>query len=344
MTEESPTLEEWRPLYTAVNQIKKLAPWEWMDEDDLFGVQDPETGKLGFVSVMGGLGEHYSIGVYLGAEGLYRFWEMQEQGPFIEPEFLLNTPQLQASFENRNDLSKKDRDVIKALKLKYRGRQAWPQFQSYAPGLAPWYLTAAETQFLGHILEQTLDVAPRFEDNPELLEVDDELKYLIRVPHQEKGKLVWRDEIRPILPPSPKEYRLPMDPQAMAHLDDLPQTTAILDVDFFWMPTPVKDEEERPYFPYNFLIMEASSGMILGTDMMIANPSADEMWSSLPMKLVQTLARINIKPKTIRVVSPPLASFLEPLTERYEMELQLVDDLPNLENMKASLMDFMEHS
>jgi len=228
------------------------------------------------------------------------------------------------------------------LGLKYRGRQAWPQFQSYAPGLAPWYLTAAEARFLGHVLEQTLDVAARFEDDPDLLEMDNDLGYLIRVPHQEKGKLVWRDEIQSVPPPPLKEYRLPMDPQALAHLDKLPQTMAILDVDFFWMPTPVKDEADRPYFPYNFLIIEASSGMILGTDMLVANPSAAEMWSSLPMKLVQALAQINLKPKTIRVVSPPLASFLKPITDRYEMELQLVDTLPNLEDMKTSLMGFME--
>ena len=44
---------KWRPRYEAADHIKELAPWQWMQESDIFGVQDPETGEFGFVSVMG---------------------------------------------------------------------------------------------------------------------------------------------------------------------------------------------------------------------------------------------------------------------------------------------------
>ncbi len=40
-----------------------LAPWQWMTEVDLFGIEHPVTGELGFVSVMGQLGEHLAIAV-----------------------------------------------------------------------------------------------------------------------------------------------------------------------------------------------------------------------------------------------------------------------------------------
>jgi hypothetical protein len=53
MTENSPTIEEWRELYESAVRVKELAPWEWMTEADVFGVQNPETDELGFVSVMG---------------------------------------------------------------------------------------------------------------------------------------------------------------------------------------------------------------------------------------------------------------------------------------------------
>lgn len=43
----APSLEEARRLYQAAMRVKELAPWEWMDEADIFGVQDPETGELG---------------------------------------------------------------------------------------------------------------------------------------------------------------------------------------------------------------------------------------------------------------------------------------------------------
>lgn len=58
----------------------------------------------------------------------------------------------------------------KQLNLKYRGRQAWPQFRSYRPGCFPWHLEREEVQTLIIALEQLLEVAPRFENYPELLE------------------------------------------------------------------------------------------------------------------------------------------------------------------------------
>jgi hypothetical protein len=31
-----PTVEEWRKLYELAGQVKALAPWEWMFEDEVF--------------------------------------------------------------------------------------------------------------------------------------------------------------------------------------------------------------------------------------------------------------------------------------------------------------------
>ena len=42
MTEQAPSMEEWSNLYEVMKRVKKLTPWEWMEEVDLFGVQDPE--------------------------------------------------------------------------------------------------------------------------------------------------------------------------------------------------------------------------------------------------------------------------------------------------------------
>ncbi len=92
MEEKSPTIDEWRELYESVVRVKEIAPWEWMTEADVFGVQNPETDELGFVSVMGMLGEHYAVSLYLGSKGLYEFWVFEEIGHLATPEGLLKTP------------------------------------------------------------------------------------------------------------------------------------------------------------------------------------------------------------------------------------------------------------
>src|SRR5262249_4599727 len=147
MSEKKPTAEEWKKLYVAAAKVKEMSPWEWMMEDEVFGVQNPETDEIGFVSVMGAGGEHFAISVYPGAEALYDFLTLHNEGEeetedSAVAERVLEIPQLQASFEDRNSLQKEDRDLIKKLNLKFRGANNWPLFRNYAPGMFPWFLTS----------------------------------------------------------------------------------------------------------------------------------------------------------------------------------------------------------
>lgn len=340
MKETSPTETEWRHLYALMDRVKEAAPWEWMEETDIFGIQNPETGESGFVSVMGSLGEHLAVAMYLGEQGLAGFWRMQYAGPHLTPDMVLNTPQLQASFEDRNTLHPKDRDVIKQLGLKYRGKQAWPQFQSYAPGMVPWYLTAVEARFLAHALEQMLEMAARLEDDPALLDADEE-EYLVRVPTKQGNRWVWHDEKRQITLPTSRPVSIYFDKRAMEFLRNLPPTMGRIDIDFFWTPASVRAEQERPYFPYMLLIIEPSSGMIIGSETMIAETSIDEMWGTMPLKVGLTLARQRLRPGFIRTSSEEVAAFLRPLADELNIQLQLVDALPDLENAKQMLTSFL---
>lgn len=91
---------------------------ELMMEDEVFGVRDPESEEIGFVSVMGAGGEHFAIALYPGADALYDFLNLHEAGEQgladdIAPDRVLEIPQLQASFEDREQLDKEDREVIK---------------------------------------------------------------------------------------------------------------------------------------------------------------------------------------------------------------------------------------
>jgi hypothetical protein len=90
--EITPGFQEWRRLYESAVRIKEISPWEWMTETDIFGVRSPETGELGFVSVMGMLGEHYAVSLYLGSEGIHGFLNLQEMGPLADPEALIQIP------------------------------------------------------------------------------------------------------------------------------------------------------------------------------------------------------------------------------------------------------------
>jgi hypothetical protein len=316
----SPTREEWQRLYEAAMAFKQEAPWEWMYEDDVFGVRNPETGQIAYGSVMGIAGEHLALALYLGSEGLRGFWQMYHRDQYSDPFLLLEIPELQASFEDRGELDNKDRQVIKDLGLKFRGRQAWPQFRSYVPGCAPWFLTAEEARFLALGLEQAVIVARRVRDDPDLLEPRDEGvdEYLVRLQTAEG----WTDEW--LVPEPAEEPAIPRpDQERLARMrKSLPLVDAALETDLFAMPQYVKEKEDpRPYLVYNLLKVDAESGMILGTEVLLAKAGYQAMWAEAQASLLQTMERQGGIPQLVAVRDERLAEIVAPIADSLGFEM-----------------------
>jgi hypothetical protein len=339
MAENMPTLDEWRRLYAAMIRVKEIAPWEWMTETDVFGVQSPETDELGFASVMGALGEHFSVAVYLGPKGLYDFWEFENAGPSAPAEHIVEISHLQASFEDRNQLHNKDRQIIKEMELKFRGRNAWPMFRSYRPGYVPWFLEAHEARFLAVVLEQVLDVTPRFREDRTLLEPPGQDRYLVRVSQQQDDALYWEDRIVEVPPPAPRSIPLAMDIGALEHLKQAPRSRSTIEIDFFLFPARVQEQKgTRPIFPYTLMIVDAQSGFILATELLHVDPSLESMWGQIPAYVVTQLARTGLVPARVTVRSALLVQLLEPVAEELGFKLSRSDRLPSLDPAKEALL------
>lgn len=338
MVANTPSQEDWQKLYDLMIQVKTLAPWEWMRELDVFGVQHPDTEELGFVSVMGMVGEHYAVAVYLGAEGLYGFIGLETSGPNIDMQQFFEVPQLQAAFEDRNELHARDRKIIRDLGLKFRGKQAWPTFRSHRPGCYPWFLEAAEARFLIVVLEQLVDVAPRLKANPSLFNVAANDQYFARVPVHENDTVTWEDRIIQVAPPESPMLELTMNLGALEALKKLPQGKQVVEMDFFIFPSPIQEERNaRPAFPYVLLSVDGASGMILGTELLSPLPSLQAMWELIPETIVVQLANAGVRPQIVRVQSDLLAQLLQPLVEELGFNVVKRSRLSRLEPARAGL-------
>jgi hypothetical protein len=337
VTEKTPIAEEWTRLYATARRVKEMAPWEWMNEDDVFGVRNPERDEIGFVSVMGAGGEHFAIALYQGAGALYDFLALSEEvgdgpGDMIMAERVLEIPQLQASFEDRGHLQKEDRDIIKKLDLKFRGAHSWPMFRNYAPGMFPWFLTSSEARFLTTALEQLLDVAPRVRDDEKILSGERDYDFLVRVPRVEKGRLVWEDKIMRVPEPDEKEATpAPIDPQLLESLKQMPEVTNVIEIEATMLPLPAREKKDRPFFPYLLMLVDANSGVILGSDMLSPLPSLDAMRAELPIKVAGHLLRLGVKPVKITVRTVTTARSLALLAEELGIRIKLSPELPGID-------------
>jgi hypothetical protein len=342
-----PSIQEWRELYDAAVTFRDAAPWRWMWDSNVFGVQDPEGGQIGYCCVMGQLGEHLALAVYQGSEGLAGLWQMRETGPRAQQDplaVLLLQECLMASFEDRTMLHKRDLDVIKALGLKFRGRQAWPHFQSYRPGYAPWFLTAPEARFLTVCLPQALDVAARFRENPALLpdpEPDPQGLYLVRVPEKRGAEWVWKDTVQRPAPVRPSAATPPpLDEARLRQLRELPSTRGVLQMDYFYTGAAVKGEEEdeRPWYPQILLAADATSGLILGMELV----RTDEVPATLVKQLLDIVERMGQRPDRIEVRQEEARLMLKPAVERLGTRVIRVRRMPAVDSARRELGQFLD--
>jgi hypothetical protein len=335
-----PSSEEWKALYAAAVAFRDAAPWQWMEDSDQFAVQDPESGQIGYCCVMGNLGEHFALAAYRGSEGLEGLWRMRMAGPaeLRDAALILSWQDcLMASFEDRSHLHRRDLEQIKALGLKFRGRNAWPLFQSYRPGYEPWFLTAPEARFLTVCLQQALEVAERFRQNPRLLpQPSPHGKNLVRVPEKRGDEWVWKDTLqRPAPARRPEAAAPPLDEERLRRLRELPASSGVLEIDFFHTDISVKGEaDERPYFPHLVLAADAATGVILG--MQLAPPG--QALAALVEQLLQSLERMKMRPTRIEVQRDEAVAVLKPVAQRLRVHLAHTRRLPAIDAARRELL------
>ncbi len=262
----NPSNEEWRKLFAVAAEFKKTACWDWMYEDDIFAVEDPETGGFAYCCIMGNAGEHYAIAGYLGSEGLEGISSMlYDEDEESSSDLMFVQKCLMCSFVDRDELAKEDYQLIKDLKLRFRGRNAWPQFRDFYPGLFPWFLTGQQCRFLTHIITQALYVANQCREDKSLIKPNDLGTYFARICDPTSNEaLNWNNaHIKPEqYDPEYVSFKLSDEVLAKRLYLTKKSRNYIVEADTFYMPTLV-EEQPRPFYPKICLLADQSSGLII---------------------------------------------------------------------------------
>ena len=339
MKEKKPSMQEWKKVYTVATEFKKLTCWNWMYDDNLFGVLNPEDDEIGYSCIMGNLGEIFAIAVYLGSEGLDGYLKILsgEIGP-ADLDVAHCQKCLMASFEDRNYLQKEDLQLIKKLGLKFRGRKEWPMFRSYRPGYFPWFLTKEEALFLTTAIEQSIDVALRFQKDKDLLISYNKDEYLIRVPDKTGDIILWEDRwMRPVpmeknrmLDDRVDEIRIQKIKKKAVRID------AIWEIEMAFSPTPVSEKKERPYFPRMIAVIDQRS--IMALDFYMFEISSDT--SEFRNHFLSFLEKYWILPQEILIRKDETLQLIEPITSLLKIDVKLVPELLAFEEFYHSMFDY----
>lgn len=320
-----PTLDKWKRLYDLAEDFIKMKPWEWMTDRDLFGVQNPSGEDDGYCCALGNAGEFFGFEVCLGDEGLQTHLKILNREIAIHDEDVLYVKKcLLFSLNDRQYLTRNDLDIINKLGLKFKGRNAWPQFQGYYPGFFPWYLTDKEAEFLIICFEQAKEVAPRFKENPFLFISPDTNKYYGRMLGDDNK---WHDTWV-----EPKTYQKKETTQKEIDKDRFDsllkkykKIKQIWEISSFYGPAYITPKDKRPYFPITTLFVDNGSGFIINVNI----AEHDKHFAEYDELFSKTVERAGFLPEEIWVKNNEVFSLNQRITDYIGLKLRIVEKLPN---------------
>lgn len=321
------TIEEWKRLYEVATRIQELAPWELLWDMDIIGIREGEEYEnTVFYSILGKGGECYGIAVYEGYDAFNSFLmlTMQEQMNLSTEYAMFNQNNLTCYWGNRDELSAKQREIIKELGYKYRGKNNWLYFLSYEPEYYPYNLNQDEVLRMTEHLE---DLERAFAYCKET-DVDFEEGNMFSFVYS-AGRETWHFGEEP-LPFTSYNFGnfVITDEELLEELSKVPQKTFSLEADVRPMGAAVSDKKyDKPANPAMSILVEANTEMIISCEM--NEPNEDAM-VSLAESVIGFIFKAGA-PKEIRVSNIIVKAALEQICETCGIKLKRVKHLKGID-------------
>jgi hypothetical protein len=332
-------LDLWRELYQAAAGFQLLAPWQWMDDTHILGINNEHGVRL--VTVLGGMGEVFGLASYRGSAGA-NFLLRLRRGDFLPEshDACYYQDALLVDFVPRKNLRKEDRAIIQQIGFQplVRKPRLFPKFQSHKPGYVPWFIDEAEGRFLLDDLRKAVPFAELLRTNLSLYDSRQKNEFPFFPASVSEPLTLAQFEWHTIVPVPP-----PADPPVDPHAFDLPPLLALpqppqsaWELTAFYAPMPI-GEPPRPYFPKTALGVDAATGMILAFQ--LAAPD-QTMAQAAARALIQSVQASGCRPAAIKMDSINLIRALQPLADALGAKVLQTKSLPMANEARRSLEAF----
>lgn len=332
-----PTFDQWRALYDAAKGIKEFAPWQYLNNLDIVALQFPEREEPVFCSVWGKEGQEYAVSIYPGYDSFGRFERlvMQEHIGNIPPLIYYEQDCLMCNFTNRENVSPQDRETLRELGLRFRGRNEWIVFRTMEPGLFPWHLDAEQAALMTECLHKLLEACQNYID--ENIRVDFRKGEMI-LHYYVPGDKRWRTKAEGV---GIYEISAPYieigNEFTMQQLKRKPRNGARLEFELMYFPEPMQEaRKERPYYPRFLLLVDQGSGMAIDQD--LVDLKCDFMQEAFDI-LGNYIERFG-KPISIQVRDNDVANYIDDFCGQAEIELISGQGMPATDVLLDELFGF----
>ena len=332
-----PTIDQWRRLYEAAAEIKRVAPWDNLWDCDLITIMLKGNDEPVCCSVMGRNGECYAIGVYAGYESIMSYYHLVEA--------LDNTPPYIACFEqkclmcyfgDREEVTPVDRNIYNELNIKFRGRNAWVYFRNLDPGFHPWYIDTEQADLLISVYEQLLAAYADYINNKLAVDFDGG-ETIVRRYVPEQDAYVTAVETMPQI--EIKTASLVIGNELLiASLKRQKFNKRVLEMDIMFLPIPIQENKlERPYTPRFIMLADRNSGLILDQHMAEPEEDIDGTVINMVIRYIESFGR----PAVIYVRNDRSGRYIYDLCGKTGIKTVVGDELSAIDNIVEELLDMM---
>ena len=338
--ENPPSFSALETLYELTGHFFGLHPWELLDDSQLILVRDSVSGELCYCSVMGALGQVYSMHAYIGPES-YRLYHKIAAEKLTDPgEFFAMQRSVYVEFVPRKELERQDRELLVWLGHPQGKGVRAPIFRSIRPGFHPWFVNAEEAQTLAECLRAVVVICSAVAGGKRAKFWDREEVYPM-VSHVEGGENGYRiEQVKANVPGESPAVPALVDEQTMQKLrtQDYPIRGA-MELDLVLTGAPIGKKNERKACACIALAADAASGIVYPPDLTASGGAAAA--DSLAKAFFNAVQMNRALPREVRVRNERSRKSLAPLLESFGVEIRVSPKLRAVDEARSHLLQFL---
>ena len=146
--EQGPPVDLAAELCAQSEALFARQPWTVVSDSDLILFEDRGSGEMCYCSVMGALGQVYSLHAFIGSAGYQVYQAIATQEPGIAESIYSLSRSVFVEWVARVELTPPDKELLRKVGVSSKPGGRVPMFRALRPGYQPWFPTEAEARML----------------------------------------------------------------------------------------------------------------------------------------------------------------------------------------------------
>ena len=328
-------------LFEKATELMAIRPWQFLEDQDLILLKGPLSAETCYCSVMGALGQVFSLHAYVGGESYFYFRKMAAGEPISIGEFYGSLRGVYVEFVGLSQLTSPDRELAQVFGHPLKRGLKVPIFRAMRPGYQPWYLTENEGVVLAECLESVIALCERIRRGgaPDYWKHRDVYPFLAPIQRGQE-RLGYDIEMRKITAPLATALATPrLDQNRIEQIQrsNYPVRSAF-EAEHFYGGGTIGKRDERKAIVSLGLVADADSGFVFPPELGMPERATSDILATAVLSAIETA---RFLPREVRVSQLQLEACLESLAKEFRFAVQTVKRLPALEEAKESLLAMM---